>query len=392
MPENDDAVWVGGGSFKVDREKALEKLSAYALSGEHRFLRTWLRAAAANEATRVDVSRKSDGLEVAFDGRGFTPEDLKDPYGVLFEKAKEKTEDRRYLAIGILTLLPAKPGAVDLSYGPPGKRCKTTVSRLDGERTSRLEGDEDRRTVLRVVALDGQTLVRKALEDVRDSLAAHPARVFLDGKEIDRLPRCETEPGAWIEERGFRAWLGLPSGPRAGSSVELAVDGVLAETLRMDDHDAPVRARVDSSQVSLDASHAKVVVNDRYRALSGRIERGAAELAALCRKRLEESFAADAWNRRAVLWLRDLAARTLMDPDHDADDPLKKLLWECPLYRRLDESPASLSELLEWERKDGRIVCALGAGGENAPKGTVLCEDRAELDELIARFAVEERR
>lgn len=389
MSGEDGGVWVGGGSFKVDREKALEKLAAFGLRGEHRFLETWVRAAVANEATRVDVRVESDGLTMEFDGRGFTAEQLKDPYGVLFEKEKERSEARRYLAVGILSLLPAKPGAIDLVYGPPGKRLRTTVSRIDGERTTPAE-DGDRGTKIRVVSLTAAHHLREAARGLPALTAMCPARIFVDGVEVPRYPRAAQEPGAWIEEPGFRAWIGLPEDGLPGSFVELSVDGVRLDWLRMDEHDARLRARVDASGIALNADHSKPVINDRYRALSKRIEAAASALVRFADRRLREDFDGDPWNGKARAWLRDLASRTLMDPEVDADDPLKAALWDCPLYSRAKAAPASLRELLEAERERGWIAATMKRREADAEAGTVLCADRGEMNELIARFAVRE--
>jgi len=387
MEEDGEAVWVGGGSFKVDREKALEKLSAFRLAGEHRFLEAWMRAAVANEATRVDLRLRPDGLTMEFDGRGFKADDLKEPYGVLFEKEKEKTEDRRYLALGILSLLPDKPGAVDVFYGAPGQRLRTTVSRLDAETTVPVDGEE-RNTLLRVVSLERPQRLRSAAGKLPGICAMSPARIFIDGVEIPRYPRRAEEPGAWVEEPGFRAWIGLPEDGSPGSFVELSVDGVRLDWIRMDDHDARVIAHVDASGLSMNADHSKPVLNDRFRALSNRIQNAAPALAALAAGRLKKAFDGDPWNVRARLWLRDLAARRLTNPETDADDALNRELWDCPLYRRAEAPPASLRELLTREHEDGSIRCVMEGRESGAKKGTVICRERGEFNELIARFAV----
>lgn len=388
MANEDEATWVGGGSFKVDREKALEKLAAYGLQDKDRFLQTWIRAAVANEATRIEIHSSKESLEIEFDGRGFTYDDLRDPYSVLFEGQKEGTEDRRYLAIGILTLLPAKPGAIDLFYGIPGKRFRTTITETTGEKTTRLK-EEDRKTRIRVLSLNGSLHSDSAAAASGSVSAVSPARVFINDQEIQR-PRHGKTPGVWVEERGFRAWVNLPVDNNPGSLIELSVDGVSLETLQMHDHDIPVRAIVDSSEVSMNADHSRVVQNDRYRALSRKIEATARKLVDFAMRRLKNEFDKDEWNDRAAFWLRSLTDRFLMDDhQHDMKDPFKKLLWECPLYRTVGKEVLSLIQIRRKEQKEGAVRCVVSSSKPaDDGSGALWCKDRDEFNSLVARFAL----
>ncbi len=388
--DEDEATWVGGGSFKVDREKALEKLAAYGLRGTHRFLETWVRAAVANEATRIEIRTTQEGLEIEFDGRGFTYDQLKDPYGVLFGKDKESTRDCRYLAIGILTLLPAKPGAIDIFYGIPGERFRTTITHAKGETTTRLK-EEDRKTRIRVVSLEQTHHIGNALTGAEGMPKMCPARVFINGKESPRLPRCAEEPGAWVEDKGFRAWIGLPSDTQPGSFIELSVDGVVLDWIRMDDHDIRVHASVDTRDVAMNADHSKAVQNDRYRALSKKIQTASKALVEFAGTRLKKDFELDDWNSRAVRWLRDLADRILMDYELDLDDPFKKALWGCPLYRTVGEKVLSLAEIRQLEEKNGKVRTIVSDSKPQDDKSdTLWCRDSDEFNSLVARFALDD--
>ena len=94
---------VESGSFRVDRKRALEKLMRFQMPDVQLFLLPWIRAAAASGAKHLWISHEDGGLEIRFDGRPWTAEELKDPYRSLFVEEAEvaRFARNRELAIGI---------------------------------------------------------------------------------------------------------------------------------------------------------------------------------------------------------------------------------------------------------------------------------------------------
>ncbi|TPW18811.1 MAG: hypothetical protein FD126_3316, partial [Elusimicrobia bacterium] len=82
--EEDEGVLVGGGTFKVDRGRALELMGRYPASG----------------AGRVRVEWRGSELEVSFDGTPFSRQELSDPYAALFDGATRAPA--RFLAQALL--------------------------------------------------------------------------------------------------------------------------------------------------------------------------------------------------------------------------------------------------------------------------------------------------
>ncbi|PCI31700.1 MAG: hypothetical protein COB53_12910, partial [Elusimicrobia bacterium] len=109
---------IESGSFRVDRKRALEKLMRFQMPDAQLFLLPWIRAAAASGATAVWIKHANGGLEISFDGRPWTGEELRDPYRWLFvEEGQAAAAARnRELAVGILTALRLHPKVIALQF------------------------------------------------------------------------------------------------------------------------------------------------------------------------------------------------------------------------------------------------------------------------------------
>jgi hypothetical protein len=110
MTDGDAGRLVSSGRFRVDRSRALEKLMRFQLKDATMFALPWVQAAVAGGATRVDASVTPAGFELVFDGREWTPDELRDPYHHLFDADPDGTRARnRELAVGLLSALRLDP-------------------------------------------------------------------------------------------------------------------------------------------------------------------------------------------------------------------------------------------------------------------------------------------
>src|SRR5262245_463167 len=121
---------VASGSFRVDRQRALEKLKDFQLPDPDMFLLPWIRCAVASGATRVTMDL--DSAEIRFDGRGFMREELTDPYACLFDESAPPRN--RQLAYALLATL--RKSSLVLTSGRSGERLSLTVNSLTEETVS----------------------------------------------------------------------------------------------------------------------------------------------------------------------------------------------------------------------------------------------------------------
>ena len=106
---------VGGGTFRVDRAAALEKLKKHQLADPWHFVRAWARAASLSGPTRVDCFRAGDASVLRFDGRPLPDAFLAEPYDVMF--SGDMASPARHAAIGILGAMRLNPAAVEARSG-----------------------------------------------------------------------------------------------------------------------------------------------------------------------------------------------------------------------------------------------------------------------------------
>lgn len=128
----------GSGFFRIDRAKALEKLSAFQLERGEQFLLPLARCAAAAGSGRLEV-KGSTSLTARFGGTAFTRAELEDPYGALF--VEDSDPRRRHFAAFLLGVLRTRPREVAVSSGAGEARFRLRTSGLE---TETVEPDERR--------------------------------------------------------------------------------------------------------------------------------------------------------------------------------------------------------------------------------------------------------
>ncbi|MFA5137659.1 MAG: hypothetical protein WC728_00385 [Elusimicrobiota bacterium] len=431
MAKDDDAVWVGSGSFRIDREKALETLLRFQLPDPTQYLLCWVRTACAAGAPEIRIGVSPEGLEMRFNGEPFAYDELKDPYAALFGSSGGRSAALRHLAYGLLAALRTVPESITVASGTGKGRALLEVSSLSLDRVERVE-EEAAGTVIRVIRPKDGT-VSKALGHIRGSTSMCPAEVFIRDERAAPLRDVEEALCVSVEEDGVRALLWVPEELAARSRVELHVLGVWVDTVELELPAAQVWGRVNDDRLQLNASLTGVVRDDRYRAVVNRLPRAAERLVMGVSSRLGESLPKTArllrqdevarlvWAERmtrgagsvggdilhalssllsrirkpqrtpelasvdqdalAVRWLRDLCGRTLADAEQDESIPLKKTLWNAPLYLSMAGTPLTLKELEKLHSKDEKLRYWVHPSGSSS----VPIEDKNVLYTVSAR-------
>lgn len=428
-----EPVRVASGSFRVDRARALEKLSAFQLQDPADAFLAFIRCAVASGASSVRI--RADGAEIRFDGRPLSAAELEDPFAALF--AEEGHDERgRQLAVGLLGALRLPTNGVSLAGGEKGRRRSLTLS-------SALEfegADEPGQEVETVVGLRGLRWRSSALMQRLSGLAcAVPVRVGDD--EVPRLRGSELSGVHFEEDGGLFGFVSVPREPEAESRLRLYQLGVpVGET----SHSLPklqVEGYVNCDRFTLNASQSAVVHNEAFALAMGRVA-GAAERLALQtaealrsslpvtarlvtdadlasqwrdellgeggrllaagralaqpsrwlyflfggdRRRFEAAEARVRLDARRCRWL--LAIVRLWHPAGGKDD-LGHALWNAPTYLDTRGGTFSLTELSLLAGREGKIRVRNGLFRGSGPR-SVWCSTREEVDTLRGAFPQE---
>lgn len=252
--------WVGSGSFRVDRAKALEKLRDFQTPEPGLFMLPWIRAAVANGARGIELDLAKDGsFTLAFDGPSLDPR-LADPAACLFGPAPEPR--LRHLALGILAALRLDPKLVSLTSGVGAeRRCLRLGPAGDSLDAPESESGEN---ILWVMFRDGLPAEDWHLKAI-DACRACPAHLRIGGTRLAAFDGAEAE-GLMIREEDRRIW--LEPLDRADSAIDVCQFGVRG--MMWTPH-APGRAAVggfvDDPAIALDASQTGVVRDKAWSAM-----------------------------------------------------------------------------------------------------------------------------
>ncbi|TBR17439.1 hypothetical protein EPO15_16915 [bacterium] len=392
-PEGERA---GGGSFVVDRERALKKLMQFMLPSPELFLLPLARVAAASGAGRFDLRRDGRDLVVEFDGAPLPPEAVADPFAAV----TGESPDPRLRAWGLaaLTALRARPRRLVLESG---LRAVTVRS------PSELEASEPSSSHATTVRLVAPAVGLPGLAELKAALAAK-APVYAEQLSV-RGARPRPAPAELsFDDGGVRGCLRVPAEPRVTSNLLVCVQGVAAATVSFVLHGAAqVDGWANDDRLGLNASLNGVVRDERLARLgdtlsaklprllrcavarssdlaSGRSERLAGPgMAALWARHLNArpgGRLAAAWGTLArvavrdaledeladeaclLRWLRESAASLLSTLEGDRADPVRVALWKAPLFTAVDGSPLSLEALELSRRTDCRVHTAAAFG------------------------------
>jgi len=268
---------VDAGRFRIDSQRALEKLRLFRLADPHHYVLELVRAAVASRASWATARTDADDFELGFDGEPFKPAHLKE----LLAQALLGGDDRdarraRLLSLGVAGALALEPKWVRVQSGE-------WLVELDGSA---------RATVSRAPPLPSPQLTRI---HVRDRLSWRVARdAVLGSREAKAISEMCRElpipmtlndqplgPGRSFDEPllakvqheqdGMRLWAAFPRRPLPHSLVRFHLHGVQICERQWGHLAPPILATVHDDSLQRNASGSDVVQTDgRYRrALAG---------------------------------------------------------------------------------------------------------------------------
>lgn len=379
------AEFRGSGHFRIDRAKALEKLSAFQLERGTDFLLPLARCAAAAGARLLTVKGQS-ALKAAFDGVPFSREELADPYGALFTEDAEPRN--RHFAAFLLGALRTKPREVVVTSGPPDRRFRLRAADL---RTETLEPDDGREVL---------TVVHVRWGPLRWFRAAGPAKAAARAAWV-LTPRGFTVDGSATSERasaqhlvkeddrgGLRLRLRPPDDP-AETLVTFCSFGVAVETVKTLLPDCQVRAWVNDDAFALTASQAAVVEDARRQKALDAVAAAAARFLAETGERFaaahpegRSASGGPSWTGAARAWFAAEAQRRAL-----GEGRLLSVLWETPFLTDAAGRALSLSSLRRSQSAGGKAAySSVRAAGAKLPMPVAYCPraaDRALLQSVF---------
>lgn len=412
---------VSSGGFRVDRSRALEKLSAFQLEDGHKALLALVRCAVASKATQVRIERDG-GWRLSFDGAPLSKPELDDPFAALFAEDPATESRSRQLAVGLLGLMGVSREPVDLSGGDGPERRHLKVADPASWAIVADAADQRVETTLRFA---GGFVDRARL--AADCLAS-PIAVYLGETELRRARRPD-EPGVYFEEAGRYGWVSVPAEPSAASKVGLHVLGTRIAEGEVPTGGISAEGYVNDDAFALDASQSSIVRNERYEATGEIVGKAARRLVAETIARLQRDlpttgrlvvwpFFAAAWRQavqrpRQAPYFEDglfgsavLLVQRAMGADMAAvRQALAGLRWhadccrwlrhlarsgaavpgleDAPVFLTADGGTASLSDFKRWTGEGRRVQGWKSLAKRGAPR-SVWCSTREEQGDLRA--------
>ncbi|MBI4423927.1 MAG: hypothetical protein HY554_09385 [Elusimicrobia bacterium] len=406
-----EPVRVRSGAFQVDRKRMLEKLAQFKAPDSKGCALAWLRAAVAAAGTRIAVTSFSTALELRFDGRPFSELELEEPFGALFDE--EAHPAYRFLAFGLLGACGQGAATVSIVSGKGSGRRELVATGLKDYSTRPAEQPgSDTRIHLRGLA-EGQGDRLAAWIEERCLLA--PVPITVNERLLAPYPGETPREAVAFEADGIRGRLQPYLPPDGRSRGRLYVYGVGVENALLDAGPAAVWAEVNDDRLALDASHARIARNDRFRLVQGMVREAAQTLhqqvASGHRRQLrtagkslarderlarawrqglgdaagdekpgfleqvlaalgaarpgaggrdEASFAAVRKTASRTRWLREASERGLQGWSKRAAKPSEawKPLWTAPLFLSWKARPLSLLELRTTLERTGHVAWA----------------------------------
>lgn len=387
---SDDAVFKGAGSFRVDRQRALQKLALFSMARDEDFILALVRAAVAGGAKKLHLL-KGGGLELRFSGEPFTADELKDPYAALFSDGT--TPRLRHLAVGLLTCLRTNPKLIVIESGRTGARRRLEVRSLHGEVLSEISTKGgDTIIAVRWPFGAGWTRYRAAVKRARAALAFVPEGFLIEGEQA--LPPPKPGPAWHLFTSGpLRGRVTLPTLGAPGSTVTFCVDGVAVQTVETWLPWAQVQAWVDDPSLTLNASQSAVVEDDRRRAVLDAVAEASRDfLSATARtlsaKRPEGALAGQDWGQFTELipWLREACIRLLKSPE-TTKEPLLGELRQAPVLLDVCYGALSLGALEAEKKAAGTVSWSQKpCPGLHPPGRVAWADDKATREFLKSHF------
>lgn len=284
-----DSKLIGAGSFKVDRDRALDKLMRFQLPDATLFVLPLVRCAVAAGASSVSISATGGQVSVRFDGRPFSEAELQDPYGCLFDRHAPENRPHRELAIALLSALRLEPSSISLLSGPPGRRFHLQVWSPVKET---LEASDSQSQETTVSVRIGIFAVKALLPRLFPFLERCPVPLIVEG-----TPRAgpDDPDGQFFQSAERRGWVGVPADISTESPLTVHCLGVKVAPVRVVLRGKPPEVQgvqaegwVDDPQFTLNASQTGVARNARFNAAVEDLSRAAKELLGKTARRQRE--------------------------------------------------------------------------------------------------------
>ncbi|MEZ4462048.1 MAG: hypothetical protein R3E66_20480 [bacterium] len=270
------------GEFRLDPEKAREKLRLFRLPDPHRWVLEIVSAANLLGADTVTFRVDADEVEAHFDGDEFQPEDLADFYNSAFRTTKTPRDIAvRQLAIGFTaaeglspSVLVIESGAIAVHLGPGNGE----ITQIPPRKGTRIYCKETFRTAHIVEFfrnLRGNIAEKTYL---RELCTFSTTTVVLDGKAISTGLKFDGKtPAIPILSDGVSGM--VRAAPAEGQSrIDYVQYGVLVEHETYRSH-LGYRAVVEASQLRRDMSNASFVRDDAFKRVKSAISAAQLEAA-----------------------------------------------------------------------------------------------------------------
>ena len=292
------AEQVEKGHFRLDWERALDKIKRFQLTDPHRYVLEIVQAAVASDATRIDVTTDSDDVIFEFDGAPFGLTELTRLFDFLFSQQLELVRFKE-LALGVNAALALAPKFIVVESGDGKVAHRLRLSKHTDLRVEELRGDEvlsgtrvhvRERTSWKVVANAFRTTAETQL--LAECCAFSPIPIVVDGTDVCRPFDAPARSRLVFDSAGVRGEICLPRRPSTTSRLEICMSGVRVVSFTSSERKwvgpVGVVGWVDSPMLSRNASHSDVHHDDEFRRTLAAV-RGTVR--ALLRQWLEETFA-----------------------------------------------------------------------------------------------------
>ena len=340
-----DATQIQQGRFRLDWERALDKIKDFQLADPHRYVLEVIQAAVAGEATSIKAYTDSDDVILQFDGRQYTRQELERLFDYLFTREAE-LEPLRQLALGVNAALGLKPRfvAVDSGDGQQGFRLRLS-SHTDVEVTP-LPADQvlDGTRVHVRDRISFKVLSRAVSEAaevglMRQACRHLPVPLVLQGQDL-RRPEEQGLISHCFDVAGIRGELILPASVQATlPQISVLMNGV--QVCQLDEDSArrvgvAVHGFVDNPALTRNASHSGIHDNEELRRTVSRVR---LEARKLLRSWLKQILPQEPEGRQDALRARTFSATE----SHLLQQSARRLLRAS----RKSNLPADLDALLD---------------------------------------------
>ena len=362
----EDATRIQQGRFRLDWERALDKIKDFQLADPHRYVLEVVQAAVAGGATAIEVQIDSDDVILGFDGRQYTDLELERLFDYLFTREPE-LEPLRQLALGVNAALGLKPRFVVVDSGDGQQGFRLRLSNHADVEVSPLPPDQilDGTRVHVRDRISFKVLSRAMGEAVEADLMRQacchlPVPLLLGGQDM----RQPLEPGLAahsFDATGIKGELALPQTLNDLPQISVLMNGV--QVCLLDDDSArrvglPVQGFVDNPALTRNASHSGIHDNEELKRTVSRLRMEARKL---LRAWLREVLPLDPQDRQAALREREFseteanllqrASRWLLRASRKTDLPpeLDALLDLPDMVRLAIKEPPRVSLRPIWE-------------------------------------------